>query len=231
MTHAVNQSHATRLGRPAPSGPPASLSAEHDWAAAAPVVIPVLRPAGTVGIRAADVDTPAAAAGDTRPLVDDGPCGIAVVYALPAAGYLVFASGDHLAAWGVSVADLRAAAGANLARWSAAAPWTDEVDGSRRLRSSATGDGADAARILLPEVRAELAAALGRDGGRVLVGVPERHLLVAGSLAADDAEFVGQLADFVAMCAEGADEPVDARLFELREDRLVVLADVGAAAG
>ncbi len=227
----MDQPHASHPGQPDPAAPPASLSAEHDWAAAAPLVIPVLRPAGTAGIRAADVGTPAAAAGDTRPLVDDGPCGIAVVYALPAAGYDVFASGDHLASWGVSVVELRAAAAANLARWSAAAPWMDEADGARRIRSSATGDGVDAARILLPEVRAELAAALGVAGGRVMVGLPERHLLIAGSLAAGDAEFAGQLADFVAMCADGADEPVDARLFELREDRLVELADVGAPAG
>ncbi len=226
----MTQPSASHPGQPDPSAPPASLSAEHDWAAAAPVVIPVLRPAGTAGIRAAEVGTPAAAAGDTRPLVDDGPCGIAIVYALPAAGYDVFASGDHLAAWGVSVAELRATALANLARWSSAAPWTDEVDGSRRIRSSATGDGADAARILLPEARAELTAALGAAGGRVLVGLPERHLLVAGSLAPDDAEFAGQLAEFVAISADGADEPVDARLFELREDRLVELADVAASA-
>lgn len=218
-------------GQPDPSAPLASLSAEHDWAAAAPVVMPVLRPAGTPGIRAAGVATPAAAAGDTRPLVDDGPCGIAVVYALPAAGFDVFASGDHLAAWGVSVDTLRAAAAANLARWSTGAPWTDEVDGARRIRSSATGAGADAARILLPEVRAELAAVLGSNGGRVLVGLPERHLLVVAAVAPDDVGFAGLLAEFVAASAEGADEPVDRRLFELRDGRLVDPAEAAAPAG
>ena len=56
-----------------------------------------------------------------------------------------------------------------------AAPWTDEVSGERRLISSDTGNGWDAARILLPEVVAHLVAELG-PVGRILVGLPERHL-------------------------------------------------------
>ena len=44
----------------------------------------------------------------------------------------------------------------------ASAPWTDEISGDRRLVSSDTGDGWDAARILLPEVVAHLADGAGR---------------------------------------------------------------------
>ncbi len=103
---------------------------------------------------------------------------------------------------------------ANLRAWSGTAPWTDEVDGERRLLSSDTGEGSDAARILLPEVRTHL---VGECGGpsRVLVGLPDRDLLLAGSLTPGDGEFAGQLAVIVAEIAEGAHEPIDRGLFEL----------------
>ncbi len=57
----------------------------------------------------------------------------------------------------------------NLAAWSATAPWTDEVSGERRLISSDTGNGWDAARILLPEVVAHL-----RRGARAGRADPDR---------------------------------------------------------
>ena len=76
----------------------------------------------------------------------------------------------------------------NLADWSAGAAWTDEVSGERRLLSSDTGEGWDASRILLPEVVDRLSRELG-SVGRVLIGLPERHLLVAGTLRPGDEEF------------------------------------------
>ena len=103
---------------------------------------------------------------------------------------------------------------ANLGIWSAAAPWTDEVSGHRRLVSSATGDGGDAARVLLPEVRAHLASELA-GGARVLIGIPERDLLVAGALYAGDDEFAALFAEFVRDHASGADQPLDDRVHEL----------------
>jgi len=109
---------------------------------------------------------------------------------------------------------LRAAAMANLAAWSATAPWTDEVSGHRRLISSATGDGGDAARVLLPDVRAYLVGELG-SGARVLVGLPERDLLVAAALYAGDDEFAILFAEFVATQAAGADQPLDRRVHEM----------------
>jgi hypothetical protein len=96
------------------------------------------------------------------------------------------------------------------------------VSGDRRLLSSDTGDGWDAARILLPEVLDHLRRELG-DSARVLVGLPERHLLVAGALRPDDGEFAAMFAAFVAEQADGADEPVDRRVFELAGGRLVEL--------
>lgn len=202
---------------------PVSLAPEHDWEAARAVLMPLLRPAGTIGIRLVDVNRSALAlntSSHTLPLLSDGPCGLLVVYAIPATGFDVVVNGEHLVSWNVDPAEVQAAAMANLAAWSAAAGWTGEDSGERVLLSSDTGDGPDATRILLPEVRAHLAAALGKAGGPIYVGLPDRHLLVAGAAGAADDEFGEQLAGFVADHAEGADEPIDRRLFELIGDDL-----------
>ena len=140
----------------------------------------------------------------------------------------VVVNGDHLLSWGVGPAEVQDAALANLARWSASAPWTEEVSGERRLVSSDTGDGWDAARILLPDVVDHLVAELGPHG-RILVGLPERHLLTAGSLRAGDEDFAALFADFIVEQSGGADEPIDRRVFELVDGRLVEFAGVPEA--
>ena len=198
--------------------PPVSLAPEHDWDAARALLVPLLRPAGQAGIRLADANRSALAlstSSHTLPLIGDGPGGLTVVYAIPASGFDVVVNGEHLVSWGVDAADVHAAAMANLAAWSAAAPWTGDESGERRLLSSDRGDGPDATRILLPEVRAYLAAALGPVGGPILIGLPDRFLLVAGASTAGDVEFASQLGAFVADHADGADEPIDRRLFVL----------------
>jgi hypothetical protein len=202
----------------APDAPSVSLAPEHDWEAARAVLVPLLRPVGTVGLRLADVSRSAFAlntSSHTLPLLGEGPCGILVVYAIPASGFDVVVNGEHLVSWGVDPAEVHIAAMANLAAWSASAAWTGEESGERRLLSSDTGDGPDATRILLPEVRAHLADTLGAAGGPILIGLPDRHLLVAGASNAADLDFRAHLAGFVADHADGADEPIDRRLFEL----------------
>jgi len=198
-------------------------SPEHDWSAAAGHLFPLLRPAGTVGVVVETLDREALAAEGLKshaaPLVDEGPGGLAVVYAIASGGFDVIVNADHLLSWGIAPDAVQDAALANLAAWSATAAWSDERSDSRRLLSSQTGDGWDAARILLPEVRAHLAAELGGDG-RVLVGLPERHLLVAGALRSDDPEYAALLAEFVVEHSGAADEPIDRRLFELVDGRL-----------
>jgi uncharacterized protein YtpQ (UPF0354 family) len=142
---------------------------------------------------------------------------------MPGTGFDVIVNADHLMSWGVGVADVQDAALGNLAKWSAGAAWTDEVSGARRLISSDTGDGWDAARILLPEVRDRLVAELGA-AGRILIGLPERHLLIAGALLPTDDEFAALFAEFVVESSGAADEPVDRRVFELVDGRLVEFA-------
>lgn len=211
---------------PAPDAPRASIaeSPEHDWSAASALIFPLLRPAGTHGLPVTEIDAEALAADAThthsQPLLDEGPCGLSVVYAMPASGFDVIVNGDHLVSWGVGVAEVQDAALRNLTAWSSTAAWTDEVSGERRLLSSDTGDGWDATRILLPEVVTKLVGELGQ-AGRVLIGVPERHLLVAGALRPDDEEFATLFSEFVLEASGGADEPVDRRVFEIVDGRLV----------
>jgi Protein of unknown function (DUF1444) len=206
---------------------------EHDWSAASAVIYPALRPVGTHGLKVSDIDPDVLAAEANRshsqPLVDEGPCDIPVVYTLNAGAFDVIVNGDHLLSWGVQPSEVQDAAMRNLATWSATAAWTDEVSGERRLLSSDTGDGWDAARILLPEVIDKLTNELG-SVGRVLVGLPERHLLVAGTLRPGDQEFASLFADFVVEHSGGADEPIDRRVFELVDGRLVEFADAPATA-
>jgi hypothetical protein len=206
---------------------------EHDWSAASALLFPLLRPAGTHGLPVTEIDPAALAADATRshsqPLLDEGPCGLSVVYAIPGAGFDVIVNGDHLLSWGVGIADVQDAALRNLASWSSTAAWTDEVSGDRRLISSDTGDGWDATRILLPEVVARLVGELG-DVGRVLIGLPERHLLVAGALRPGDDEFATLFGEFVVEASGGADEPVDRRVLELVDGRLVEFRGLATAA-
>ena len=203
---------------------------EHDWEHAKGLVYPAFRPVGTQGEPVTSFDLMAATAdgrSHTQPLIDEGPAGLPVVYALDAGAFDVIVSGDHLRTWGIGPAELQDAAMGNLLRWSASAPWTDEISGERRLVSSDTGDGWDAARILLPDVVDHLTRELGPHG-RILIGLPERHLLVAGSLRPNDDEFAALFADFVLETSGGADEPVDRRVFELADGRLVEFAGIAA---
>ena len=208
---------------------PMSLAPEHSWEAAAPLLYPVLRPAGTPGLHLDTIETPTSAAGNVSPLLDDGPVGLEIAYALTADGFDVLANGDHLAAWSVSPATLREAAFHNLAAWAAGASWTVDATGRRRVISSDTGDGWDASRILLPDAIAHLVGELGGPGARVLVGLPARHLLIAGTLHGDDPEFATLFADFIHDYADDSDESIDRRLFELRAGQ-VTLFDPSAPA-
>jgi hypothetical protein len=196
---------------------------EHEWTAAASRILPVLRPPGTSGVALAGLDREALARegnkSHAQPLIDPGPGDLAVAYAMRAESFDVLVNADHLLAWGIEPTVLRETALENLASWSSSAPWSDELSGERRLVSSETGEGGDAARILLPEVLSYLAAELGPTG-RVVVGVPDRDLLVAGTVRPGDEEFATLFADFIVEQCAGADEPIDRRLFELVDGEL-----------
>jgi hypothetical protein len=199
--------------------PPPSLAPEHDWAAASKLIHPALKPVGTAGIDGSDLN-PMAFGQCSLPLLRPGPMGLPIAYVIPGAGFDVLVGGDHLLSWGVGPDEVYATAMANLAHWSAEADWVEEAEGQRRVIWSDRGEGMDAARILLEEVCQKLEADL-RPGGRVLIGLPERDLLIATAVGKADAEFAGMFADYVADRAQSADEPIDERLFELVKGKLV----------
>jgi len=202
---------------------------EQDWAHAKGLIYPAFRPVGTLGLAMESIDRDRLAAhsaqSHAQPLLDVGPAELPVVYTIDAGAYDIVVNGDHLLAWGVEPSEVQDAALGNLATWSATAPWTDEVSGDRRLISSDTGHGWDAARIMLPEVVAHLTAELG-GFGRILVGLPERHLMTAGSLRPGDEDFAALFAEFIVEHSGGADEPIDRRVFELVDGRLVEFSGV-----
>jgi uncharacterized protein YtpQ (UPF0354 family) len=196
------------------------------------LIHPAFRPVGMLGLAIDSIDRAVLLAHSSQshaqPLLDQGLAGLPVVYTIAANGFDIVVNGDHLLSWGVEPAEIQDAAMRNLSTWSASAPWTTEVSGSRHLISSQTGDGFDAARILLPEVVAHLADELG-SYGRILVGVPERHLLIAGSMGPGDEDFAGLFASFIIEQSGGADEPIDRRVFELSEGRLIEFSRRGVA--
>jgi len=204
--------------------PAQSEAPEHDWTAAASHVFPALRPAGTHGVQLSELDQAQLATEGTKKhalaLLDPGPADLSVAFVLRTPAFDVVINADHLLTWAISPETLRETAMTNLRAWSESAPWTDELADGRHLLSSDTGDGGDAARILLPEVRRHIAGECGGPA-RVLVALPDRDLLVAGSLNAGDPEFPGQLEAFVLEVVEDAHEPIDRRLFELLGDELV----------
>lgn len=209
---------------PPESRAPIADSPEHDWERARTLLFPAFRPIGTQGLAVESIDRNALAGhgsqSHAQPLLDQGPAGLPVVYTMDAGGFDIVVNGDHLLSWGVEPSAIQDAAMRNLSAWSAGAAWTVETSGERRLLSSQTGDGRDAARILLPETVQHLVGELGSIG-RVLVGIPERHLLTAGSLRPGDDEFAALFADFILEHSGGADEPIDRRVFELVDGRLV----------
>ncbi|HEY2888813.1 MAG TPA: hypothetical protein VGJ17_09370 [Candidatus Limnocylindrales bacterium] len=205
--------------------PPTSIhdSPEHDWGVASELVMPLLRPLGSHGTRLAEIDASRLASEGLRahalPVVDEGPSGLLIAYAIRAGGFDVLVNADHLLEWRISPPELRAAAMTNLGRWSTGVGWTEEIDGQRHLISSDSGDGHDASRILLQEVRRHLVIQLG-EGCRILVAMPDRHLLLAGACRVTDPTFPELFAAFVEAHADGADEPIDRRVFELVSDDL-----------
>jgi hypothetical protein len=200
---------------------------EQDWPAATGLIMPVLQPIGTPGLPADAYDpaslhlTRGTAGG--APLQWPGPAGLPVAVAIPATGFHVLVNAEHVAAWAVEPSAVISTAMANLLAWSNSTPWDAEASDGRRIRVSDSGEGWDAARLLLPEVRLFLEHELA--GGRVLVAVPSRHLLVAGSAPTTDAGFADDLRAFAATAYADADEPVDPRVFILEQGGLV---DLGA---
>ena len=59
----------------------------------------------------------------------------------------------------------------------------------------------------------------------MLVGLPDRHILLAGTLRPDDQDFAALIRDYVIEHSADADEPIDRRVFELVGTTLVEFAE------
>ena len=215
--------------RPAPDRRRRSIaeSPEHDWTARPrprPPGLPAGRDARPGRRRTIDRDTLAATRSRATPSRSSttGPAGLPVVYAIPAGGFDVIVNGDHLLSWGIEPSRAPGRGDAQPRRLVGdRAPGPTRSSGERRLICSDTGDGWDAARILLPEVGRPPDAASSAAPGGSWSACPERHLLTAGALRPGDDEFAALFAEFVVEQSGGADEPIDRRVFELVDGRLV----------
>ena len=165
-----------------------------DFAAAAPLVLPQVRSRawlderGTFGDSGL-VHTPLAAE-------------LVTVYVIDDAHNMVFVCREHLRRWRRDAADLHNLALANLARRGGPVPETALRDGALVQ----TGDGFDAARVLLLDRR---------DG--LLVAIPDRDTLWVGPEAGQNLE---QLMATTEAIAANAPHPVSAAVFRVTDGQL-----------
>ncbi len=119
-----------------------------------------------------------------------------------------FVSSKDLEAWSLAVADALGLAVENLGGRAKEARLTRVDIGSGAMCVSRTGDGLDSARLLLPSLRATLAAELGDP---FLVAVPHRDVLLACAHGdgATEAAFARRVSDDAAR----APHAVSARVF------------------
>lgn len=102
-----------------------------------------------------------------------------IAYVIDEERSVAYINEDHLERWGVSVQDLHTCALENLRRRTEAqVKYTTVGAGEQRLFIYNSGDGYDAARLLLADVLAGWARAL---PGNLVIGIPNRDFLIAFS--------------------------------------------------
>lgn len=137
-----------------------------------------------------------------RPLNDD----LVVVYVIDAPSTMMFVCREHLRRWRKSVEDLHHLAVGNLTRRGAGGLPKGTVDSPVVLHS---GDGFDAARVLLLEAQAPL-----------LVAMPDRDTLWVGP---DTEQGIEQLMATTEAIADQAAHPVSASVYRLKDGQLAPL--------
>jgi len=172
-----------------------SLAPEHDWTAAAAVLLPAFRPVGTTGTDGRELRLTSARGGPGKPIIRAGPAGLPIVYVKPGQGFDVVVGVEHLMAWGVGPDQVHDAAMANLAKWPLDAAWTNES------MAGAGWSGPTWAKVWTPR------------GFCCLKSSPGWQPTLARPTE--------MFADYVADRARAADEPIDSRVFELVDGELV----------
>lgn len=147
-----------------------------------------------------------------RPFLAD----LMICYVVDEPESVAYVNEDHLKAWQVLETTLHNTALDNL-RKKTLQPGMAQVIGAgdQMLCIYATGDGYDAARILLGDVLAEWAALL---PGRLVLGIPNRDFLIGFSDS--DHEVLQRIALQVASDAQRLDYSLTDQLFTLNEGRL-----------
>ena len=219
---------------PRVSGPVAETP-EHDWAAASRIIYPALRPVGTQGLAGRrDRSRGPRRGGQPEPLPAAhrrGP--VRHARRLRPQCRLVRRHRQRRPSpvVGRAAAEVQDAAMGNLASWSAARCM--DRRGVRRATPALVRHGRWLGRRPDPAARKSSttsAASSDRSAG-FSSALPERHLLIAGTLRPGDDEFAALFADFIVEHSGGADEPIDRRVFELVDGRLVEFAGRARADG
>jgi uncharacterized protein YtpQ (UPF0354 family) len=104
--------------------------------------------------------------------------GLMIAYVIDEDRSVAYINEEHLDRWGVSAQDLHEQALVNLRRKTEQVKYTTVGAGEQRLFIFNSGDGYDAARLLLSEVLDEWARQM---PGHLVIGVPNRDFLVAFS--------------------------------------------------
>lgn len=175
--------------------------ADFDFAAAAPVLLPQVRSVSWVEAQGAFGD----AALVQRPLNRD----LVVVYVIDDPQCMVFVCREHLRRWRKTEADLNNLALANLVRKGASALDAAAASGEPIVLQS--GDGFDAARVLLLE-----------QAEGLLVAIPDRDTLWVGP---EQGQNLDQLMATTEAIARQSAHPVSPSLYRVKDGQLAPLSE------
>ncbi len=135
-------------------------------------------------------------------------------------GY-AYISTDDLQRWGQSAIDAIEIGKMNIVESQPALPLT-VMPGETPLVAIQTGDGYDAARILIPAIRERIIAELtGREDGEVFMGVPNRDFLIAWPTDVDD-ELQQRLSETVALDAQRQSHPLSTRVLRVTKEAIAI---------
>ena len=151
----------------------------------------------------------------SRPFADD----LSVVYVADAPAAMRYITEGDLRVQGWTVERLDGVALDNLRQRMATTPFSQANQGLQTAVISVTGDGYDAARILVPELREMLAQHL---PGRLLFGLPTRDILVA--IGDADPAYVKQVARRVRDDYESRPFPLSPHLYAMDGDRARIIS-------
>ncbi|MFN8485766.1 MAG: DUF1444 family protein [Anaerolineae bacterium] len=149
----------------------------------------------------------------SRPFAGD----LSVVYVADTPSVMRYITQADLRAQGWTLDQLDQLALDNLRQRATTTPFTQANQGMQTAFISATSDGYDAARILLPAVHEMLAQRL---WGRLLFGIPTRDILVV--IGDGDPAYVKQVAARVRNDFEGRPFPLSPHLYTLDEGQVRV---------